>query len=319
MMKDNMFLMRPSISSSRVVACLRAVRFRSWLSWLFIFGLGSVLFGFPTFKVIPIAISFCFVTAAGFIINGYFDSTTDALNPKKKDLPIASGDLSKRLALITVASLLILSFFIMLRIEISLSFLFLIYIISGIMYCVPPLAFKKRPVFDILIIGFISGVLPFLIGLQVSNWLRLDFSSPWMRRGYQDAFVSVLPIFFFQMSGQLFQAIGDYESDKENKINTFVVKYGPDKSLKVAVYLFAISAILPIFYGLFNLSMNKEFLNYYLMFFLILSPVIIYLLNIFRKPSEHNIDLLSKTARKTAPFLLAVLFVCIIILRASLH
>ena len=287
------------------------------MSWLFVFGLGSVLFGFPSVKVIPITLSFSFFTAAGFLINQYFDYGNDVLNPAKKDLPIASGALSKGLAKIIIVFLLMIGFLIVLMVENSLIFLFLLYFVLGIMYSVPPFSLKKRPLIDLLVVGVVSGVLPFLIGLQVSNWLRWDFSSIWMRIGYEDAFLSALPLFFFQVSGHIFQAIGDYNSDARSKINTFVVKYGKEKSAKFALNLFSLSTIMPILYG--GLSITKQFQTAYTTLFLLSLPFMVYVLNIFRKPNTQNIRQISRFINKFSPFLLPSLFVCIVILRASLH
>ena len=66
-----------------------ATRFRSWISWLFIFWVGSTLFALPTLNTFFISISFCAITASGFVINQYFDKDIDRLNPQKRVLPMA--------------------------------------------------------------------------------------------------------------------------------------------------------------------------------------------------------------------------------------
>jgi len=293
---------------------LRALRFRSWIGWLFIFGVGSTLFALPTYNTFPISISFSSITAAIFVVNQYFDRKSDTLNPQKKNLPIASGELSIKSACLLFVSLLTFGLFVTATVDFSLISLFLPYFALWIAYSIPPFNLKKRPVLDLFVAGVGSGILPFLIGLQVSHQLTMDFSLPWMGSKYQGVCLCVVPIFLFQVSSHIFQAIGDYEADKEDGINTFVVKYGRERSAKIGALLFFISFILPIIYGLFNLYLI-EFVYWYLLLFLIFSPFIIYLLNLFRNPIKENINLLLRISNRITPFLLASLYVCIILLR----
>ena len=74
----------------------RALRWRSWIGWLFFFGLGSTLFVIPSYNVLPIAISFSLVTGAIFVLNQYFDRKSDIMNPQKRHLPVAAGELSPK-------------------------------------------------------------------------------------------------------------------------------------------------------------------------------------------------------------------------------
>ena len=73
----------------RIATYLRALRWRSWIGWLFIFGLGSTLFALPPYNVLPISISFSLITGAIFVLNQYFDRKSDKSNPQKR--PFARG------------------------------------------------------------------------------------------------------------------------------------------------------------------------------------------------------------------------------------
>lgn len=303
---------------SRAAVYLQALRFRSWIGWVFIFGIGSTLFAFPSYNTFPIAISFSSITAAVFVVNQYFDRKSDTLNPQKKNLPIASGELSTKFARVLCVSLLAFGFFVTTIVDISLVSLFIPYIGLWIVYSTPPLHLKKRPVLDLLVAGVGSGILPFMIGLQVSHQLTMEFQLPWIQRRYLDAFLATIPIFLFQVSSHIFQAMGDYEADREDKITTFVVKYGKEKSAKIGTLFFSLSSILPIIYGLFNPALAEEFVYWYLLLFLISLPFAVYLLNLFRNPTRKNIDLISRISYRIAPFLLVSLYVCMIILRAAL-
>jgi hypothetical protein len=64
-----------------------------------------------------------------------------------------------------------------------------------------------------------SRILPFFIGVQTAPLLTLQFEIPWMARRFQDAFFTALPIFLIQSAGQIYQVVGDYETDSMAKIS----------------------------------------------------------------------------------------------------
>jgi 4-hydroxybenzoate polyprenyltransferase len=294
---------------------LHTTRFKSWISWLFIFWVGSTLFTLPTLNTFLISISFCTITASGFVINQYFDKDKDKLNPKKKILPMASGRLSSRNALIFFSVLTSFSFILTAWVDISLFPFFLLFFGLGLAYSASPLNLKKRPIIDLIVAGTCFGILPFLMGMQVVYPLTMDLSDPWIIRRYFDAFLCSIPFLLFQVSGHLFQAIGDYEADRNSGTTTFVVKYGKERSAKIGVTLFLLTAIIPLVYGLFGLLLTKEFMGWYLLMLLISLPAIIYLLNLFRSPVKKNVESLQKITNKFSPFALIIVYFCIIVLR----
>jgi len=299
----------------RIAVYLRVLRWRSWIGWLFIFGLGSTVFAVPPYNVIPISFSFSFVTGAIFVLNQYFDRKSDQSNPRKKDLPVTSGALSPNYSLFLIGSLFAAGLFITAIVDSTLLFLFIFYIGIGIFYSAPPVHFKKRPIIDLLAVGFGSAVLPFLIGLQISHQLTLEFSFPWIARRYQDVFLCTIPLFFFQIASHIFQAIGDYEADREEGITTFVVKYGKERSAKIGTFFAVLSLVLPMFYGLFNLALTAEFAYWYLLLFLLFLPFVVYLLRLSIKPTMENMDVLMGISRRFTPFMLLAFYVFILVLR----
>lgn len=312
---DPEILVNGRLAVTRIQILLKTIRFGSWASWLFIFWMGSTLFTLPVLNTFFISISFCAITASGFVINQYFDKTTDRLNPRKKNLPIASGKISYRNTLILLFSLISLSFAIPFLVDMSVLPFLLMYLTLGLAYSANPLKLKKRPIIDLLVAGACFGVLPFLIGMQVVYPLTMDFSNFVIVRRYIDAALCALPIFLFQVSGHLYQAIGDYEADKESGITTFVVRYGKEKSAKIGATLFLFAAIIPIFYGSLGLPIMSEFTSWYLLIFLIFLPATIYFLNLFINPKENNLERISRIPFKFAPFLLIIMYFCIFILR----
>jgi geranylgeranylglycerol-phosphate geranylgeranyltransferase len=182
------------------------------------------------------------------------------------------------------------------------------YIGIGIVYSTPPLHFKKRPVIDLLTVGVGSGIVPFLIGMQVSNQLLIDFSLSLI-------LICITPLFLFQIASHIFQAIGDYEADKDEKITTFVVRYGKEKSAKIAVLFSSLSLVIPIIYGVLNFAVTKEIMYWYLLILLIFLPFAIYLIKLSVNPTTKNIERLMSASRRFTPILLLTLYLCVLVLR----
>ena len=293
---------------SGITVYLRALRWRSWIGWLFFFGLGSTLFVIPTFNVLPIAISFSLVTGAIFVLNQYFDRKSDIMNPQKRHLPVAAGELSPKQSSVLFVSLFAMGLLVTAAVDYTLLFLFVTYIGIGIVYSTPPLHFKKRPVIDLLTVGVGSGIVPFLIGMQVSNQLLIDSSLSLI-------LICIIPLFLFQIASHIFQAIGDYEADKDEKITTFVVRYGKEKSAKIAVLFSSLSLIIPIIYGVLNFAVIKEVMYWYLLILLIFLPFAIYLIKLSVNPTTKNIERLMSASRRFTPILLLTLYLCVLVLR----
>jgi 4-hydroxybenzoate polyprenyltransferase len=296
---------------SGITIYLRALRWRSWISWLFFFGLGSTLFVIPPYTVLPIAISFSIVTGAIFVLNQYFDRKSDILNPQKRHLPVAAGELSPKQSSVLVVSLFAIGLLVAAVVDYTLLFLFVTYIGVGIVYSTPPFHFKKRPVIDLLTVGVGSGILPFLIGMQVSNQMLIESSLSLI-------LICIIPLFLFQIASHIFQAIGDYEADKEEKITTFVVRYGKEKSAKIAVLFSSLSLIIPIICGVLNFAITKEIMYWYLLILLIFLPFTIYLIKLSANPTTNNIERLMRASRRFTPILLLSLYLSVLVLRVYL-
>ena len=298
-------------TSSGITVYLRALRWRSWIGWLFFFGLGSTLFVIPPYNVLPIAISFSIVTGAIFVLNQYFDRKSDIMNPQKRHLPVAAGELSPKQSAVLFVSLFAIGLLVTAVVNYTLLFLFVTYIGVGIVYSTPPLHFKKRPVIDLLTVGVGSGILPFLIGMQASNQLLSDSSLLLI-------LICIIPLFLFQIASHIFQAIGDYEADKDEKITTFVVRYGKQKSAKIAVLFSSLSLIFPIICAVLNFAVAKEIMYWYLLILLIFFPFAIYLIKLSANPTTKNIESLMRASRRFTPILLLTLYLCVLILKVYL-
>jgi 4-hydroxybenzoate polyprenyltransferase len=272
----------------------------------------------PIINTIPVSIAFFSFTAGIFVLNQCFDIYCDRFHFRKRQLPVASGQILFQNALTLFLFLIISGLAIISLSDLTLIPLFLIYLCLGIFYSVPPFRLKGKPFFDIITSGIGSGILPFLIGLQVSHQLTFDFTLPWIRRRYQDAFLAIIPFFFFQCATHILQAVGDYEADTSAGITTFVVKYGKWKSIRIAELFLLTSLLLPLFYGILNLLLT----NYTIWYLTLLIPSLIffgYLKCFFSEPSKQNIDKLALIAKRAAPIVLGIIFLLALLLRISFY
>ena len=302
----------------KIRAYVKLLRFDSWQAWLFNFLLGCILFGLPPpDRFIVVLVAFLLAASAVFILNQYFDYENDRENTLKKDLPIASGEVPPRTALtlfLIFASVSLTSAFLT---DTSVFLLLLTFMLLGIGYSTPPVCFKNRAGWDVIVCGVGAGILPFLIGVQTMPLLTLEFQGPWIVRRYQDVFFVALPIFLIQCAGQIYQVVGDYEADAVAKINTFAVKYGRKTALRLAIASLLVTISLPIAYELLNLSLTP-FLGWYIVAFACLVPCLLYFMKRTQDTSERNFKRLRDFARRAGTAILLVLILYVLVVRLTL-
>jgi 4-hydroxybenzoate polyprenyltransferase len=300
-------------------AYVNLLRFDSWQAWLFTFLIGCILFELPLIRrFIIILVAFFLATSAIFILNQYFDYENDKTNSLKKDLPIASGDVSPKAALILFSLFSSISLVSAFLTDISLFLLFLAFILLGIGYSTPPIQFKSRAGLDVIVCGVGAGILPFLIGVQTVPLLTLQFEFPWMVRRYQDVLLVALPIFLIQCAGQIYQVVGDYNADVLAKITTFAVKYGRKTALRFATVSLLVTTILPIIYEVLNLSLTP-FLGWYLLAFACLVPCLLYFIKRAQDASDQNFKKMRDFARQAGTGILLVLIIYVLVVRLILN
>ena len=312
-------LRRPKMpAKSKVRAYVKLLRFESWQAWLFNFLLGCILFELPTIERFTVVlVAFLLAASAVFILNQYFDYENDRENSLKKDLPIASGEVPPRTALtlfFVFTSISLTSAFLT---DISVFVLLLAFMLLGIGYSTPPVCFKSRAGWDVIVCGIGAGVLPFLIGAQSAPNLTMEFEYFWIVRRYQDVFFTAIPIFLIQCAGQIYQVVGDYEADALAEINTFAVKYGKKTALRFATVTLLVTVTLPIIYELFNLSLIP-FLEWYLVAFAFLVPCLLYFMKRTQDASAKNFKKLRDFARRAGTGILLVLIIYVFVVRIVL-
>ena len=299
-------------------AYVKLLRFDSWQAWLFNFLLGCILFELPAIERFAVVlVAFLLAASAVFILNQYFDYENDRSNSLKKDLPIASGEVTPRTALtlfFVFTSISLTSAFLT---DISVFLLLLAFMLLGIGYSTPPVCFKSRAGLDVVVCGVGAGVLPFLIGVQSVPLLTLELEYYWIVRRYQDVFFAVMPIFLIQCAGQIYQVVGDCEADALAEISTFAVKYGKKTALRFATVSLLVTITLPIIYELLNLSLIP-FLEWYLVAFACLVPCLLYFMKRTQDASAKNFKKLRDFARRAGTGILLILILYVFVVRLVL-
>lgn len=160
-------------------ALMKLVRPKQWMKNLMVFFppflSGSLFHEGVFFKGVVPFLAFCCASSASYIYNDIRDRDRDALHPRKKKRPLATGEVSVGSAI----SLLFLLLSAALLLGYSVSLLFLLYV--GIYLAVSgaySMLLKNLPIFDIFIISF-GFVLRLYgggeaFGVYVSDWLFLS-------------------------------------------------------------------------------------------------------------------------------------------------
>lgn len=116
-----------------------------------------------------IFVSFCLIASAVYVFNDIFDLENDKKHPTKSTRPIASGEISKGLAVFLYILLIIISLLMALKLNLSSFTIVLAYLILNIFYTIK---LKEIPLLDVMCIalGFIFRILAgcFAIGVPPS-------------------------------------------------------------------------------------------------------------------------------------------------------
>lgn len=156
---------------------LKTMRLRQWPKNVFVYAglvFDGQLIAVNSFIITSFAfILFCLVSSLIYIINDLTDIEADRLHPKKKHRPLASGNLSKRTAIIGAVFLALLIFPIAYLLNINFGLMITGYFLLMLAYS---LWLKHIPLIDVMIIasGFVlrvaAGVV-IIITKQFSPWL----------------------------------------------------------------------------------------------------------------------------------------------------
>jgi 4-hydroxybenzoate polyprenyltransferase len=203
-------------------------------------------------------------------------------------MPVASGRITPRTALIFSVLLSILCLALVILVDTNLVSLFLVYFLLGIAYSARPLRLKTVPVVDFVTSGVGAGFIPFLMGLELTDKLNSDISS---------IMLGVVPLMLIHCGGHIIQAVGDYEVDRKMGVHTFVVRYGRKNGVIVAGFMFLLACFSPFIYSVFGLLPYRHLLLFFVLFPLSV-PIIKCYVNVLKNPSAKNVINMQKTTTK---------------------
>ena len=274
---------------STLMGFLKVTRVESWLGWIFSFGFGSIFLSLPPpERFLAVLFAFSFATASIFILNQYFDRKEDQENAFKSNLPVASGRITPRTALIFSFVLIILCLVLVILVDTNLLSLFLVYLVFGTAYSAPPFRLKNVPVVDFIVSGIGAGFMPFLMGLELTGKISSDISS---------IMLGVVPLILIHSGGHILQAVGDCEVDRKMGVHTFVVRYGKKKGVVAAGFMFLLACFSPLIYSVFGLFSYKHLFMFFILFPLSV-PIIKRYAEVLKEPSTRTVINMQKTATK---------------------
>lgn len=162
-----------------IQAVFELIRPKQWIKNFFVFA--AIVFSGNFFDTsilkanILTFILFCFTSSFIYVLNDIVDIDKDRCHPEKKKRPLASGRISKSLAVILdIFIISTVAYFSYTLLSVQVSLILLIYVIINIFYS---FKLKNIVIIDVMIItsGFVlrveSGSLA--TGVQVSPWLFL--------------------------------------------------------------------------------------------------------------------------------------------------
>jgi decaprenyl-phosphate phosphoribosyltransferase len=160
-------------------AIVRAIRPRQWLKNVLVaaapLAAGVLLDSGVWLTVLLTFVIFCATSSGIYLLNDLLDAESDRQHPKKKFRPIASGELSKPVALVAaiillVGAPLVAGYFV----SFGLTIVVIVYEIVQISYCV---WFKHVVVIDLVLVssGFLMRAIAGAVslGIPVSQWFLL--------------------------------------------------------------------------------------------------------------------------------------------------
>lgn len=153
------------------------LRPHQWIKNFFLFAPLFFSFDFSVEKVVSTTLGFVVFSLAAssiYVLNDYFDIKEDQEHPIKKFRPIASGDISKKQASLTITIGIIISILSAVYLSFAFGCIITLYIIINILYSIK---LKHIAILDITIIavGFVLRVFAgaVLIDVVVSMWIVL--------------------------------------------------------------------------------------------------------------------------------------------------
>lgn len=164
-----------------MISAFSLLRPRQWIKNFLVFGAplaaGSFTILSNLFTEIRVFILFCIVASLGYIINDLRDLDLDRVHPTKKQRPLASGALGKKVALTWIVILSILWLSLSMTFNLSLNLIVISYFLVSVSYS---MYLKRIPVVEMIWLSFGFLLRPLggaaAISIPVSEWFLIVIS-----------------------------------------------------------------------------------------------------------------------------------------------
>jgi len=255
---------------------------------------------FSEINFLFLVMSTVFITAAGYVINDYFDTKTDLVN---RPQTVLVGKIINRRSAILIHGILS-SLGILMGIYVSfyigfpiLSLVFIL--ITGILWFYST-TYKRQFLIGNLIVAFLTGLVPLIVLLFEIPLLNKTYGYVLiqMRANFNQIIVWVLSFAFYAflltLIREIIKDIEDYEGDNEYGRQTMPIVLGV-LNTKVIVVSFILFAIFSLLYAYFRFLTDFITLIYFIVFLIIPLILLLYKLIIAETKNEyHSASRLSK-------------------------
>jgi len=233
---------------------VKIARFDHWFKNVFMIpGIIVAIFAQPdlfapiiVLKIIVALLAAGFVASSNYVINELLDAPFDALHPVKKNRPVPSGLVNRKVALVEWVGLAILGLLLASLLGKQFFFTALMLWIMGCIYNIPPVRSKDKPYVDVL-------------SESINNPLRLLMG--WYATG-----ILVLPpislVLAYWMVGAFFMAVkrfAEYRRIADPKISSEYrqsFRHYTESRLLVSIIYYAVS--FGLFFGIFLMRYKME-------------------------------------------------------------
>lgn len=212
------------------------------------------------------------VTAAGNIINDYFDVEVDRINRPYREL--AQGNISSQSVLILFLALSVSAFLLSLRFKFNISIIVLLTIFLLFLY-----SFKLKQISLVgnFTVSFLTGFAFIFAGVIVGN--------------VNDSFIPAVFAFLINFNREIIKDAEDIEGDSKIGLKTFPIKFGIGASkyliLTVSVSLLLFT-IVPFIFKIYRIE-------YFLIVMVFVNPILVYSIkSLFEDSSKKNIGKISR-------------------------
>lgn len=249
----------PPPPSGTLLLFLKAMRPKQWTKNGVVFaGLifgGLALHGDSLVKSVLAFVAFCLVSSATYIINDFRDRHADALHPKKRYRPLASGRLHPQMALTAALFMLVGTLVASFQLSATLGITILAYTLNSLLYSY---WLKKFAIVDVLsiAIGFILRAVAgaVVLSVPISSWLLVCTAFLSLFLGFGKRKKELLEM--AHLSGQTRQSLLQYTPELLDQMLTVVTAC---TIMSYSMYTFMsghsqwLMATIPfIFYGIFR-------------------------------------------------------------------